>query len=239
VKKIAASDFLVEYHDVEKRYRRLVGHVRQLAEAFFACFGIEPGIRYALIHQLQDAHLIEECRFKISIHQLAAAQRLCRTRGETGLTLRAVASEAGTSTPTVYKRFRNKEALRKALAERFRSQLNEYLFASKSIEVVCRNYLAYVEEHRHEYQLLLHSWSDIFHPNLPRPGRAWLMTQFASRFGGAREDYSLCVYALFLLSHGAATLLSIPSDDIARDEVHRSFLEISDALIQQNQILRA
>jgi TetR/AcrR family transcriptional regulator, cholesterol catabolism regulator len=56
---------------------------------------------------------------------LKTAQRLWRTRGESGLTLRAVAREAGTTTPTVYKRFRNKQALRKALAERVRLQLNE------------------------------------------------------------------------------------------------------------------
>ena len=61
---------------------------------------------------------------------LKTAQKLWRTRGESGLTLRAVAREAGTTTPTVYKRFRNKQALRKALAERVRLQLNEYLFAA-------------------------------------------------------------------------------------------------------------
>ena len=106
---------------------------------------------------------------------LKAAQRLWRTRGEHGLTLRAVAKEAGSTTPTVYKRFLNKQALLKALAERVRSQMNEHLFASKSIEDVCRRYLAFVEEHPHEYQLLLYAWSDVFNPELPRPGRAWLL----------------------------------------------------------------
>src|SRR5215472_18386816 len=90
---------------------------------------------------------------------LKAAERLWRTRGEHGLTLRAVAREAGTTTPTVYKRFRNKQALRKALADRVRSQLNEQLFAAKSLEEVCRRYLAFVHQHPHEYQLLLHAWS--------------------------------------------------------------------------------
>jgi len=170
---------------------------------------------------------------------LKTAHKLWRTRGEKGLTLRAVAREAGTSTPTVYKRFRNKEALRKALAERIRLQLNEYLFAAKSLEDVCRRYLMFAEEHPHEYQLLVQSWSDIFHPDFPRPGRQWLMTQFANRFGGEPEDYSRCFYALFLLSHGAASLLSLPGDDVAREEVHRNFLQIADVLIKQNQILRS
>ena len=167
---------------------------------------------------------------------LKTAQKLWRTRGEKGLTLRAVAREAGTTTPTVYKRFRNKEALRKALAERIRSQLHEYLFAAKSLEDVCRRYLGYSEEHPHEYQLLVYSWSDIFHPDLPRPGRQWVMTQFANRFGGAPQDYSRCFYALFLLAHGAASLLSLPGEEVSREEVRRNFLTASNTLIQQNQI---
>ena len=169
---------------------------------------------------------------------LKTAQKLWRTRGQAGLTLRAVAREAGTTTPTVYKRFRNKEALRKALAERVRLQLNEYLFAAKSLEDVSRRYLEFADEHPHEYQLLVHSWSDIFHPDFPRPGRLWLMTQFAERFGGDPEDYSRCFYAMFLLAHGAASLLSLPGDDIAREEVRRNFLEISTALIKQNKIFQ-
>jgi AcrR family transcriptional regulator len=103
---------------------------------------------------------------------LKTAQKLWRTRGEAGLTLRAVAREAGTTTPTLYKRFRNKQALRSALAERVRLQLNEYLFAAKSLEDVSRRYLEFADEHPHEYQLLVHSWSDIFHPDFPRPRTA-------------------------------------------------------------------
>ena len=54
---------------------------------------------------------------------LDAAQGLWRIKGEKGLTLRAVARRAGTTTTTVYKRFRNKEAIRLALAERVYRQL--------------------------------------------------------------------------------------------------------------------
>lgn len=163
---------------------------------------------------------------------LKAAQKLWRQRGERGLTLRAVAREAGSTTPTVYKRFRNKQAILNTLAERVRGQLNEYLFVAASIEDVCKRYLEFVEEHPHEYQLLLHSWGDVFHPGMPRPGRAWLMAQFAKRFGGKAEDYSRPVYALFLLSHGAATLLSIPADEVSREELRSNFLAISETVIQ-------
>lgn len=169
---------------------------------------------------------------------LKAAQRLWKSRGPASLTLRAVAREAGTTTPTVYKRFKNKQALSRALADRVRSQLNESLFASKSLKDVCRRYLNFVHQNPHEYQLLLHAWSDVFHPELPRPGRSWLMQQFANRFGGDPQDYSLVTYALIMLSHGAATVLSIPGDEIARKEVEENFLKISDRLIEHNEILK-
>ena len=170
---------------------------------------------------------------------LKAAQKLWRMRGERGLTLRAVAREAGSTTPTVYKRFRNKQAILNTMALRIRAQLNEYLFAAASIEEVCQHYLKFAEEHPHEYQLLLHSWGDIFHPGQPRPGRAWLMTEFAKRFGGNPEDYALPVYALFLLSHGAATLLSIPADELSRAELRSSFLAASETIIKESRSFAA
>src|SRR5260370_22732837 len=166
---------------------------------------------------------------------LKAAQRLWRVSGERGLTLRAVAREAGSTTPTVYKRFRNKQAILTPLAVRIRAQLNEHLFGAKSIEDVGRRYLQFAEQHPNEYQLLMHSWGDIFHPGQPRPGRAWLMTQFANRFGGTPEQYSRTVYGLILLAHGASTLLSIPADEVSRQEVRSNFLGVADAIIPPPQ----
>ena len=171
---------------------------------------------------------------------LKTAQRLWRTRGEHGLTLRVVAREAGTTTPTVYKRFRNKQALMLALAERFRAQLNEQLFASPTLDDVCRRYLRFVEEHPHEYQLLWHTWSEIFHPEGPRLGRIWLLGQLAARFGGQPEDYARTFYALFLITHGTASLLTAPeNDEIARNEVRENCLAVCDTILKNVAIFRS
>lgn len=170
---------------------------------------------------------------------LNAAQRLWRKRGERGLTLRAVAIEAGSTTPTVYKRFRNKQAILNTLALRIRAELNEHLFGAASLEEVGRRYLEFVEAHPHEYQLLLHSWGDIFNPGMPRPGRAWLLTQFAKRFGGDPEDYARAVYALILLAHGAGTLISVPADEVSREDLRRNFFAIADAVIAHPRLFGA
>ena len=169
---------------------------------------------------------------------LKAAHRLWHTRGEHGLTLRAIARDAGTSTPTVYKRFRNKQAILQALAARFQQRLNEACFAANTIEEVCANYLAYAEENPQEYQLLWRTWTGIFNPERSRPGYTWFLSQLAHRFGGAPEEYSRAFYAFFLLGHGAASLLTIPRDEPAREEVRQNFLAICNDLIRNIQILR-
>lgn len=169
---------------------------------------------------------------------LKAAQRLWSSRGEPGLTLRAVAKEAGTTTPTVYKRFRNKESILIGLATRIRTQLNEELFGARSIEEACRRYLKFAEEHPHEYRLMFRAWADIFHPDLPRPGRVWFMNQLAQRFGGQPEEYDRAFYAFFLLAHGAASMLTAPADEIARGEVRKNCLEVADLLLENVRLLR-
>jgi len=43
---------------------------------------------------------------------------------------------------------------------------------------------------------------------------------------------------MFLLGHGAATLLSVTGDEIARDEVRRNYLVISETFIRETPIFR-
>ena len=169
---------------------------------------------------------------------MKAAQRLWRVRGARGLTLRAVAREAGTTTPTVYKRFRNKQALQIALALRFRQQLNEEVFSATTLEESAERYVRFAEEHPNEYQLLWTIWTDIFHPDLPRPGRSWFLAKLADRFGGKPEDYGHAFYSFFLLSHGTASLLAVPGDEVARDEVRRNFSAICRIFFRNIEIFR-
>jgi AcrR family transcriptional regulator len=177
---------------------------------------------------------------KLEERILKAAQRLWRSRGAHGLTLRAVAREAGTTTPTVYKRFRSKLALQTALAERFKQQLNQECLSAPSIEEVYRRYLQFAEDHPHEYELLWKTWTEVFHPKGPRPGRAWFLSQMAARFGGEPEDYARVFYAFFLVAHGAADLLSVPGGDaVAHAEVRDNCLAVCDILVKNVGIFRS
>src|SRR5215469_8401299 len=109
---------------------------------------------------------------------LKAAERLWRTRGEKGLTLRGVAKHAGTTTTTVYKRFRNREALRHAVAKRVQEGLAKKVMYGST-------------------------WPEIFGKGRPRPIQTWALNKLAQRFGGEPKDYVQANFALFLATHGA------------------------------------
>ena len=176
---------------------------------------------------------------KLEERVLKAAQRLWRTHGDQGLTLRAVAREAGTTTPTLYKRFRDKKALRLALALRLRDELNAELFSCSSLEEVYRRYLHYAEQHPHEYELLRGAWAPhVLMPGAVRPGRTWILNQLAARYGGKPEQYERFFDAIFLACHGAATLLEAAEDDDARKMILHNCIQACDQFMKQVKIFR-
>jgi AcrR family transcriptional regulator len=170
---------------------------------------------------------------------LNAALRLCRTRGERGLTLRAVARAAGTTTPTVYKRFRDKATLRIAVARYIWYELIEYLVASTRLEEIYRRYIKYCEEHPEEYRLLTAAWAEVFGSEPKRPGEIWFRKQLADRFGGTPEEYGSGYYAILLLCHGASTMINMTTNERLRAELRENCIAVCDKLIQNVDILRS
>lgn len=168
-----------------------------------------------------------------------AAQRLWRQRGARGLTLRSVAQAAGTTTTTVYKRFHSKHALLIALAERVLVKITAQTTSAATIEQGYRQFLRFAESHPHEYNLLWGpAWPEVLGPGRPRPIRTWLLEKFAARFGGRPADYIRAYYALFLLVHGTANLLSAARDRRSKTEMRDNCLAICDALIANIEVLK-
>ena len=163
---------------------------------------------------------------------LEAGNRLWRRRGEKGLTLRAVAQATGTTTTTVYKRFRSKRHLLAALAERVRHNIAVEVTAASTIEESCRRYLSFAENHALEYQLLFGPlWAEIMGPGSPRQIRAWLLKRLAERFGGEPQDFEHIFWSLFFLLHGAAALLAMTPRRKANIEIRRNCIAACDALL--------
>ncbi|MGH9757891.1 MAG: hypothetical protein ACRD4M_09145, partial [Candidatus Acidiferrales bacterium] len=142
------------------------------------------------------------------------------------------------TTPTVYKRFRNKAALQAALSNQIRQEMLEFIFSAPGIEQIYRRYVQFIDENAEDYQVLQQSRSEILAPGNTRPGMAQALAEFAKRFGGKPEEYVLVFYALFLLCQGAANFLGVGHPEELRAEMRENCITVCDRLVQHVDILR-
>ena len=80
---------------------------------------------------------------------LDAAQKLWKKGGEKGLTMRAVARAAGTNTPAMYRRFRDRDDVLRGILDRIRREMAVLLEGASSPEEGCERYLDYALSHPH------------------------------------------------------------------------------------------
>ena len=156
---------------------------------------------------------------------LNAAQKLWKKGGDEALTLRAVARAAGTNTPAVYRRFRDRNDIIRGLLRRVRVELAELMDSAASPEEGCERYLDYALSHPHEYALFYQYHYEIDHSprsrragvKVERPARDAMRRKLEEKFAGRTENHEKMVIALWMLGHGAAMLLiakSIPPNGV-------------------------
>ncbi len=169
---------------------------------------------------------------------LDVALTLLRVYGQAGVTLRAVAEAANTTTPTIYKRFRDRNELMIALALRERDRYVERQSRARSLEAAVAGYLDWAIHHPHEYALIYGPyWPKVFSPESGRPGLQWTQEQFAARYGGGPEQYREIVSGLWLLLHGAASLLSQDPANPAAKYVREQCIEACSRIIRNAKSL--
>jgi AcrR family transcriptional regulator len=140
---------------------------------------------------------------------LDAAQKLWKKGGEKALTMRAVAKAAGTNTPSVYRRFRDRDDILRGLLQRIRQEFAALLRDASSVEEGCERYLDHALSHPREYELFYQREHELFRSarSVPRPGREAIKRKLMERFGGSGADQSQRQLALWMVAHGAAMLL--------------------------------
>jgi AcrR family transcriptional regulator len=142
---------------------------------------------------------------------LNAAQKLWRKGGEEALTMRAVSRAAGTNTPTIYRRFKNRQDIVIALVQRVQQDLVRSLQSSRSPEETCVRYVEFASSHPQEYRLFHVQESIRSHG----PSALWNPTemvelirkQLAERLGGSVTEHTHLSLALCALAQGTAMLL--------------------------------
>jgi AcrR family transcriptional regulator len=151
---------------------------------------------------------------------LDAALKLWNKGGDQALTMRGVARVAGTTTPSLYQRFRSKADIRRGLRRRAQQAMREVLVSTSSPREVCEKYLEFALAHPHQYQLVFAGWPE--HREDPRPNLELLKLKYAQWLGGSPEEQVPLLVAVLALLHGSAAVLisqAIPeamSEGVAR-----------------------
>jgi AcrR family transcriptional regulator len=153
---------------------------------------------------------------------LKAAQILWKRGGDEALTMRGVARAAGTNTPAVYRRFKDRQDLVRALLLRIVDRTRQHLDASSTVEGMAEAYVDSALRQPHEYELF-YSYSHWLSPRKTntrtrpiresRPNFGFVERQLAERLGGEPDDHTQLALAVWAMLHGTTTLLlskSIP-----------------------------
>jgi AcrR family transcriptional regulator len=140
-------------------------------------------------------------------HILDAASRLWARGGEKSLTMRAVAHAAGTTTPTVYERYHDRDDLLRALRLKTRSELFAALTRTRTLREAVQRQLEFSLEHSYAYEML---FDGVAQP--PSLYEAWpsfnlMRDRIARRLGGTPRQHNRLLLALWSLMHGAAMLI--------------------------------
>ncbi|HEY7351344.1 MAG TPA: helix-turn-helix domain-containing protein [Terriglobales bacterium] len=131
---------------------------------------------------------------------LEAARRLWHRGGEESLNMRAVAKAAQTNTPAVYRRFRNRNELLRALVGQYQMDLFRALEPCRSFRQFAECYFDFALQRPREYELIM---SGLLARVKSRPNFDLLLERSAQWLGGASQDHRQFAIALASLAHGA------------------------------------
>jgi AcrR family transcriptional regulator len=135
---------------------------------------------------------------------LRAARDLWHEGGEAALRMRAVAKAAGTNTPAVYRRFRTREDILRALVVRYQQQIYDQLVSCRSLAELAKTFLDFAMRQPREYELMMSGL--LGRMTDERPNVDLLAQRCAEWFGGKARDHQELVLSIVALAHGTAML---------------------------------
>jgi AcrR family transcriptional regulator len=138
---------------------------------------------------------------------LTAASRLWARGGEKALTMRAVASAADTTTPTVYERYRDRADILRALRIQTRRELFATLSPTRTLSDAVRCYLAFALQNSHAYQVLFDGVGRPPSLHEPWPSFNLMRQRLVEMLGGTPRQHSRLMLGIWSLMHGTAMLI--------------------------------
>lgn len=153
---------------------------------------------------------------------LHAADVLWRRGGEKSLTMRAVARAAKTNTPAVYRRFKDRRDLVKALLLRIAHRIRREFEEGETIQEMAERYVEYAIRMPNEYLLFYSHARELSPPKGAGPARpiresrpnfALVEKLLAKALGGKPEDHTQLALEIWAFLHGTTMMIlqkSIP-----------------------------
>ena len=138
---------------------------------------------------------------------LSAASRLWARGGEKALTMRAVASAAETTTPTVYERYRDRADILRALRLKTRCELFAALSPTRTLAEAIQGYLKFTLENTQAYQVLFDGVGRPPSLHEPWPSFNLMRQRLADQLGGTPRQHNRLMLAIWSLMHGTAMLI--------------------------------
>jgi AcrR family transcriptional regulator len=121
--------------------------------------------------------------------------------------MRAVAKAAGTTTPTVYERYRDRNDILRALRIKTRSELFASLSATRTLREAFQGHLDFALEHSHAYEVLFDGVGKPPSLHEPWPTFNLMRERLAKRLGGTPRAHTRLMLAVWSLMHGTAMLI--------------------------------
>jgi AcrR family transcriptional regulator len=138
---------------------------------------------------------------------LESASRLWARGGEKALTMRAIAKAAGTTTPTVYERYQNRDDILRALRLKTRSELYAAVSLTRSLSQCVERYLEFALRHPYAYEVLFDGVGKPPSLHEPWPTFNLMRDRLARQLGGTPRQHTRLMLSLWSLMHGTAMLI--------------------------------
>lgn len=138
---------------------------------------------------------------------LGAASRLWARGGEKSLTMRAVASSAGTTTPTVYERYRDRDDILRALRLKTRRDLFSALTKTRTLREAIHRQLEFALDNTHAYEVLFDGVGQPPSLHEPWPSFNLMRERLAEQIRGTSAQHNRLMLAIWSLTHGTAMLI--------------------------------
>jgi AcrR family transcriptional regulator len=138
---------------------------------------------------------------------LDAASRLWARGGEKALTMRAVAKASGTTTPTVYERYRHRDDILLALRLRTRYELFATLSHTRTLRQAVSAHLEFALAHSHAYEVLFDGVGKPPSLHESWPSFNLIRERVAKQLRGDPRRQTRLMLSLWSLMHGTAMLI--------------------------------